>query len=170
MIFLGIDPGKSGGWAVVGSECKAGVMPMVDKEIDAKALHDLLKRYQPAFVAVEKAASMSGTTASGGRLSAPRSMFSYGMGYGKIRGILEAGLWPHALVTPQAWKKQILAGTAKDKAAAIEHCRRAYPDINLTPGSRRKPHDGIADAVCIAEYAARNAPRGVPVALVPGQY
>lgn len=67
-------------------------------------------------------------------------------------GIVEAAGIPYRLVTPQAWKKRVLAGTTKDKDAAISFVRRAYPTIDLTPGKKRTPHDGIADAVCLAEW------------------
>ncbi len=63
---------------------------------------------------------------------------------------------PHLAVTPQAWKKAVLAGTARDKAAAIAFATRRFPGVPLlaTPRSRT-PHDGVADAVCLAEYARR---------------
>jgi crossover junction endodeoxyribonuclease RuvC len=81
------------------------------------------------------------------------------------------------LVTPQAWKKVVLPGLIPAKAklppdataaqkkaasaankkagkdAAIGWCRRAYPSVSLIPEGCRVPHDGIADSLCIAEYA-----------------
>jgi crossover junction endodeoxyribonuclease RuvC len=81
-------------------------------------------------------------------------MFKFGFVTGVMHGIISTLAIPLYLVTPQAWKKKILAGTAKDKDAAIDYCRRVYPDVSLLATERsRKPHDGMADALCIARYA-----------------
>ena len=73
-------------------------------------------------------------------------------GYGILLGILGALKISTVRVTPQAWKKAILAGTKKDKDAAIEYVNMKYPDFELILPRCRKPHDGMADAICIAEY------------------
>jgi hypothetical protein len=62
---------------------------------------------------------------------------------------------PIELVTPQAWKKLILAGTPKDKDASIAYCRRAFPNVPLIPLRYRVPHDGIADSLCLLQYGLR---------------
>ncbi len=64
------------------------------------------------------------------------STFKFGQGYGSILGIAAALSIPTELVTPQAWKKVVLAGTAKDKDAAVGYCRRAFPNVSLLPGPR----------------------------------
>jgi crossover junction endodeoxyribonuclease RuvC len=87
------------------------------------------------------------------------STFNYGKGFGKILGMIETMGISHQLVRPRAWKRTVLAGTKKDKAAAVSYVRRKYPMIDLMPGTCRKPHDGIADAVCIADYAIRELSR-----------
>ena len=48
-----------------------------------------------------------------------------------------------------------------DKNTSIDLCKRLFPDINLlaTPRSR-KPHDGMAEALLIAEYGRRHYERG----------
>jgi crossover junction endodeoxyribonuclease RuvC len=69
---------------------------------------------------------------------------------------LAAGLSiPVELATPQRWKGVVLHGSAKDKDAAISWCRRAFPDVALVPPGCRKPHDGMADALCLLEYGRR---------------
>jgi len=83
------------------------------------------------------------------------SMFNYGMGFGELKGLLTGLGVPYKEIQPQRWKKDILQGTKKDKGAAIKYCQMAYPTIDLTPGRKTKPHDGIADAVCIAEYCKK---------------
>jgi crossover junction endodeoxyribonuclease RuvC len=94
------------------------------------------------------------------------SVFRFGFGAGLWVGILGALGIPFERVPPQAWKKAVLAGTAKDKAAAIAYCSRRFPAASLlaTPRST-KPHDGLADALCLAEYGRRLlvGARAVPV-------
>ena len=98
----------------------------------------------PYSAFVEKCHSMPG--------QGVKSMFSFGGAYEGIFGLL-AGLQISArIVPPQAWKKAILAGTAKDKPAAIAYCRRRWPSVSLIPEGCRVAHDGMADALCIAAY------------------
>ena len=147
MIFIGIDPGQKGGIAILSNSMNKGVlMPLYGKEIDAAAILEYINEVQgERFVCVEKAQAMP--------KQGVVSMFKYGKGFGKILGVLESSRISHQLVTPQAWKKIVLAGTNRDKHAAIEFCQRMYPMIDLQPGKCRTPQDGIADAVCIAHFA-----------------
>ncbi len=84
------------------------------------------------------------------------SIFHFGEGYGRWQGMLDALRIPYQVVRPQEWKRVVLAGTARDKVAAIDFVARRYPGVGLlaTPRSR-VPHDGMADAVCLAEYGRR---------------
>lgn len=142
----GIDPGQSGGIAVIASDqAEAEPMPLAGKEIDGRALAKWLLDRSPRIVVIEKVGAMRGQGVT--------STFKFGRNYGAVLGVVEACGLAYRLVTPQAWKKSVLAGTSKDKDAAIEHVHRAYPGVDLAPGRRTKPHDGIADAVCLAEYA-----------------
>jgi crossover junction endodeoxyribonuclease RuvC len=82
------------------------------------------------------------------------SMFNFGFSTGALHGIVATLGIPRYLVTPTKWKNNVLSGTKKDKEAAIDWCRRAYPDVNLLATEKsRKPHSGMADALCIARYA-----------------
>jgi len=40
------------------------------------------------------------------------------------------------------------------KAASLAYVREHYPDLNLIPPRARNPHDGLADAVCIAVWGS----------------
>ena len=155
MTVIGIDPGKSGGVAgIPGADSEwapawAEEVPTCGKEIDGHELARKLREIAPEMVIVEKAQAMpkQGVT----------SMFNYGRGFGLILGVLEGLAIPYRLVTPQAWKNKVLAGTPKDKSAAENYVRKAYPTIDLSPGKKRTPHDGMADAACIADYGIRIA-------------
>jgi crossover junction endodeoxyribonuclease RuvC len=148
MIVIGIDPGKKGGIAVIdgkGQESLVWPMPLAGKEIDWTRVADLLEWNGPKFAYVEKVHAMPGQGVT--------SMFSFGKNFGGLLGVLGALEIPLTLVTPQAWKKKVLAGTSKDKDAAVDFCRRRYPQVNLLATERsRVPHDGMADALCIATY------------------
>jgi len=158
MNIIGIDPGKSGGIASINATGQASgdVMPIIGKEIDGHELARILTATAPDLVIIEKV----GAARVNGRPQGGTSMFTFGTGYGRLLGVCEALGIPYRLVTPQAWKKRVLAGTAKDKGAAIAFVKRAFPMVDLTPGKKRVPHDGIADAVCLAEYGRQLMAKG----------
>lgn len=149
--IIGIDPGKQGGIAVLDQHGKIVLlepMPIAGKDIDlgnlADTIYNMYSKYDVEAY-IEKVGAMPGQGVT--------SMFTFGFGTGAVHGILAAFKVPRYLVTPQAWKKVILAGTSKDKEAAIEYCRRAYPTIDLKATKlSKKPHSGMADAICIALY------------------
>lgn len=148
MNVVGIDPGQSGGIACIGpDEVEAIPMPLAGKEVDGRALAIWLRERNPRLVVVERVASMPGQGVS--------STFKFGRNYGAILGVIEACGLAYQLVTPQAWKRAVLAGTSRDKTAAVEHCHRMYPGVDLAPGRKRVAHDGMADALCLAEYGRR---------------
>jgi hypothetical protein len=52
--------------------------------------------------------------------------------------------------------RDLLQGVAGDgKQRAISWARQACPGLDLTPGAMRKPHDGLADAACLALWGQR---------------
>ncbi|MDS3860156.1 Holliday junction endonuclease [Thermosynechococcaceae cyanobacterium BACA0444] len=149
MNLAAVDPGLSGGLAILhGGNVIAKPLPIAGKDLDLATLAQWLKESNPGLVVVEKVHSMPGQGVA--------SMFTFGKGFGAILGIAAALNISVELVTPQAWKKVVLAGSQKDKNAAIDYCRRAFPQVSLLPGPRcRKPHDGMADALCLLEYGRR---------------
>ena len=147
MIYVGIDPGQSGGIAIIqGEVVTVRAMPVRDKEIDAREIHSILAFLpERTMVFMERVHAMPGQGVT--------SMFTFGKGYGKILGVLETMDIPYVLITPQTWKNVVLVGTDKGKSAAVEFCRARYPKVLLLETPRcRVPHDGMADALCIAEY------------------
>lgn len=150
--LCGIDPGQDGAFAVLGHGKlypDVHVIPLAGKEIDAGKLAFWLNELDVSHVVMELVHSMPKQSC--------RTTFKQGQNYGTILGVLGALRMPCTLVTPQAWKKEILAGTPKDKAAAIAYCRRMYPTCPLLANERcRTPHDGMADALCIATYGLKH--------------
>lgn len=144
-MIVGIDPGLEGGIAIVGdAEVSAIPLPIIGKEVDVAALVHALNRANPDVVVIEKLGVRPKQSAQSGATS--------GTNYGVLLGVVQALGYPLRIIRPQEWKGVVLKGTKKDKDAAINHVRRAYPALDLTPGRKRVPHDGMADAVCIAEY------------------
>jgi len=159
MIYVGIDPGKDGGFVAVSADgaevLTACITPTIfvgkggkrDYDITAmRALIANLSAKHDLFVTIEAQQAMpkQGVT----------SMFSLGYGFGLWVGLVH-GL-PHQVVKPAAWKKEMLDGLpGKDKGADIIAAERLLPALELTPGRRKKPHDGLADAGLLALYGLR---------------
>jgi hypothetical protein len=169
--FVGIDPGFLGGVAVLredGYLAQAVPMPVEEtggkRQIDIPSLVDLLATYgSVATVSRPRASVVVALERAGARPGEGRgSIATYLQGYGEIRGALRALSISMLDVAPQTWKKLIFTGRAKgktkaeQKAAAVAYVRQRYPDANLLPTPRHKvPKDGIAEAICLAEYAMR---------------
>jgi len=158
MFVLGLDPGKGGGVAIVGAKlCAAAPMPVMEVgskwEVDVARLIEWFE----SVVTDRRAVNLAAIEQVSSR---PKqgvvSTFSFGQCYGELIGAMKALDILVNRVPPQTWKAEILGGTEKDKAAAVAYVLREHPDLNLlaTPRSR-KPHDGMADAVCLADYAWR---------------
>lgn len=154
-VFIGIDPGLSGGAAVIDWNGKVSVaypLPLLNEQLDYNALtqmlYDLMKHYD-CHTWIEKVSAMPGQGVS--------SMFKFGFVTGAIHGILSAIQMPYSTVTPQAWKKKVLVGIERNKdnpkEAALIYCMREYPTVSLLATSRsKKPHSGIVDSLCIATF------------------
>ena len=169
MIIVGIDPGLSGAIAFIkGKKVKIYPIPTFKltkskKTFDENKIRNYLKKYKVDHVFIEKVSAMP---IMGGKQcpvcrrkpsQGVTSSFNFGAGWGLLRGICVGLSLPYTLVTPQAWKKVMCAGMAKgSKDVSIIVAKRIWPKINLLPTSRcRKDSDGMADAVCIAEYGRR---------------
>lgn len=152
-VILGIDPGLYGAVAAIGLDgCALWAVPLPTigrkrREIDVAALARLVRQQRVGLAVVESVASRPGQGVVG--------VFSFGRTLGRIEGMLATLLIPVELVTPQRWKGEVLAGTAKDKAAAIVYARKRFPTVELVPRGCRVPHHGIAEALCMAEYGQR---------------
>ena len=150
--IAGFDPGKQGALAVI-HEDRDGTRGFIHTEelpydgrlVSVPALHDLFDVIEPDMVIIEEQA---GRPKDG--ISTINTLMR---AYGQLVGMCQALNLHMHLVKPALWKRKILYGYATDvKDGACEYVATKWPDVNLRPGRKRKPHDGIADAVCIAEY------------------
>ncbi len=141
--YIGIDPGKSGALALLTEDGQCTVVPFQESAYTA-----ILKAASgPSSVCcLEKVGAMPGQGVV--------SMFNFGHNLGYIEGLLQAFDIPYQLVPPQTWKKEFCV--TSDKNTSIEVCRKLFPHVCLLPTSRsRKPSDGMAEAMLLAEYARR---------------
>jgi crossover junction endodeoxyribonuclease RuvC len=148
MISVGIDPGKSGGIAVMQNNKIRDLVPYSDTAVIeiCEELQDNIHNDIPVKCCLEKVGAMPGQGVV--------SMFSFGQTFGFIRGVLEAFYIPYQLVPPQRWKKEFTI--TKDKTTAVEACQRLFPGVNLLATDKcKRPHDGMAEALLMAEYARR---------------
>lgn len=141
--YIGIDPGKSGALALLTEDGQCTVVPFQESAYTA-----ILKAASgPSSVCcLEKVGAMPGQGVV--------SMFNFGHNLGYIEGLLQAFDIPYQLVPPQTWKKEFCV--TSDKNTSIEVCRKLFPHVSLLPTARsRKPSDGMAEAMLMAEYARR---------------
>lgn len=142
--YIGIDPGKSGALAILYDDGQVET-----HAFDAGVYTHTLKAVRGVdsiICCVEKVSAMPGQGVV--------SMFNFGHNLGFIEGLLRAYGIPYQLVPPQTWKKEFSLNS--DKAKSIEVCQKLFPNANLLATIRsRKPSDGIAEAILMAEYARR---------------
>lgn len=150
-MILGIDPGLSGCCVLLDSEGKYIDhlhMPVMQlgkrREINIGHVSEWIREreiereqcVQKAFI--EDVHSMPKQGSS--------STFSFGWSAGALNAMLLLGSFPHARVTPQAWKKR--AGViGKDKDAARV---RAIQEYRVQDLNKKGKGQALADAIWIA--------------------
>ena len=154
---IGIDPGMRGavvlvadevvvGWAAdryvrgktyLPAEMAAAVLDLVDA-----ARVGGVANARRVVAAIERQQSRPGQGHVG--------PYTTGYGYGLWLGILAALGTPHHEATPAQRRRGLGLGGAKGKGPVIALVQARLPSLDLTPGRRRMPHDGLADAAAIA--------------------
>lgn len=149
---VGFDPGKEGAFCLM----QDGLMPVVvtfpfnGLEMDLRFIYEWLRRIDDSYLSpptlvIEKVHAMPGQGVT--------SMFTFGSGFGELKALAKILAYPTILVTPQEWKKHVLAGTDKSKGATVEWALRTYP--SLQPELLKKSglaHMGKVDALAICHY------------------
>lgn len=154
MIYIGVDPGQRGGYAVIStSETGQAVFAYPwDDTFFVTEMQALSRTGNGIVAAVEKVGAMPHQGVS--------SMFSFGQSYGFIQGVLTALGIPYQLVPPRKWKAEFgLLNTSKEDSVRV--AKRLFPGVNLLPSERcRKDSDGMSDSLLMAEYARRHFGEG----------
>ena len=143
MIYIGIDPGRSGAIAMIYSDGDVYVMPLKET-----TLINVLRATAglPSRCCLEKVHAMPKQGVA--------STFAFGENFGYIKGVLECNGISYQEISPERWKREF--GLTSDKARSVEVCRRLFPDVSLRPTERsRVDDDNMAEALLMAEYARR---------------
>ena len=146
MIYVGIDPGASGGIVAIGpdnhvlvhAKCPDTVHDLADVY---RYICELPGRYDDCSIkaTIEAVHSMPGNSG--------RSMFTFGTNYGQWLGILATLKIPYVQVTPQKWMKFYgsLPKDKKDRKNHIKHlAQQRFPKVKITLST--------SDAMLISNY------------------
>ena len=163
MKYVGIDVGLSGGIAEIDEHmnCVLWDMPVYlvkqgssKKELDE---HELIRIFnnikiinreddEKIFIGVEKQQAFTGQGVT--------SMFKLGYQYGFIVGTLRMLGLPFEIIAPKTWQKELGIVGENTKSAAYAKASALFPNATLKT-ERGKIKDGLADALCIAEFTRR---------------
>lgn len=145
---LGIDPGLSGGLALLSeNEQWHAPVPVRDGNVvDIEALLAILREQAIGRAIVERQQDRRGKGEAG--------VATKWINYGRILAALELANVPYYEVHAALWHEQLgLSGTGDTKAAAVQFCEaRGYPVPMTSERKDARPHDGIADAYCLAAW------------------
>lgn len=153
MILIGIDPGQSGAVATLKPSWEGLTTTAIVMPESVLYFAEYLGRHacgKNAHIFIEKAQSFPKQGIA--------SAFNYGVHFGELLGVIQALGLSHTLVSPRTWTKVMHQGTKDDepKKRSLEACRRIFPNIKLEATERSKrAHDGIVDALLLAEYGRR---------------
>ena len=159
MNFIGIDPGLQGGIAIIPPEqdkIETLAMPVIPQGKKKAYNHPFLKKFfnfsQPSdFYAIleeQHSFPQQGVV----------STCSLCYGFGALKQCLVDFAIPHEVIPAKDWQKEfgISGRKGNTKAQALQICQSLFPNLNLLATERsKKPHEGIVDAVLIAEFARR---------------
>ncbi len=140
MLFLGIDPGQSGGLAILNPNfVDPTVIPFKDLTDRDTALAFEVCNYPDVVGMIENVHSFPGQGVA--------SSFKFGMHFGFLRGLLAASDASYEFVSPQSWQKAMGCLTKGDKNVSKAAAQRLFPSVKVT--------HAIADALLIAEHCRR---------------
>jgi crossover junction endodeoxyribonuclease RuvC len=152
MIYIGIDPGVSGGLAFLddaGSVLLVARMPATMRDLidlfNAGDGYPLPTGHRLRAV-LERV--NAGVFAMGGkRRMGAVSAFTFGRGFGRLEGALAAARVPYDEVAPVKWQTVMGCRTGGDKNISKARAQQLFPDLTVT--------HAIADALLLAEYGRR---------------
>lgn len=157
MIFAGIDPGLSGGIALLLDETEVHKMPSIDTIEELVELFLKIKATGNIKVVIEKQIlkphHIVRKCACGKVTSVPvmqAGVITNFTNYGRLLGIMAALQIPYEEIDAAKWKKYFKL--TKDKKESIALAKQLFPALANTI----KQKDGLAEALLIAEFGRRN--------------
>lgn len=163
MNYIGIDPGKDGAFVVLSAHreiVKIALMPTIGKEYDKPEMIKVVQQYDIRHAVLENvhAPQLGGRT----------SCFEFGRGKGLLEMLLFALEIPHTQVLSRTWQKEMWSGikiqyktltprkVVDTKSTSLLAAKSLFPSQDLRKSTRASnPHDGIVDALLMAEYCRR---------------
>jgi hypothetical protein len=174
--IVGVDPGKTGAIAILhpGLQVITHIIPLIGNELDLSALNVLLEYFtdEPnVHFFVEDVHAIFGSAAG--------ATFNFGFVCGAIQMGVIGTRCPFTLIQPKTWQKVIYQGIPEIRKPVIQikvgkragqsipgrldtkkmseiAAKRLFPTVDLRATNRcKKSHDGIVDALLIAEYGRR---------------
>ncbi len=191
-LYLGIDPGKSGGIVALkpdGTVVDKFIMPILGDNLDVAKMYDLFKALHDRYhitVILEDVHSIFGMSAA--------TNWTFGYVCGAIEAVVLCLKLKMVKVAPKTWQKEIWINSDKvykpkkpeqknpsidTKPTSICAAARLFPREDLRgeiiikyyadsaanrkagkankeiPSAKKEPHDGIVDALLMAEYGRR---------------
>jgi hypothetical protein len=146
-ITIGIDPGKSGGYAIAWGKSYSSInLHTLGEDFEfVEHIHDLVDH--PDVTSIEAVVELVPPFA--GKMIPSSTSFKLGENYGFIQGVLRTAGIPFTLVRPQEWQKGLsgLKGLTsnKRKKVLMNHAKQFFPN---TKGLTLK----TADAILILRY------------------
>lgn len=166
MNIIGIDPGKNGAIVILserGEILEKRVMPLIaNTDLDTRILQEIFLTYPSSIAFMESVHAIFGSSA--------KATFSFGYICGSIHAILSCSQIPFVKVPPKTWQKVIFQGIPEikkpaqngqkskidTKAMSALAAKRLFPTADLRKTNQcKRSHDGIIDALLIAEYGRR---------------
>ncbi len=147
-VWLGVDPGVSGGLASIHRGGRACAESMPDTE---KGIWKWFKTDSPVYIiaVIEKVGGYVG-----GHPHPGSSMFTFGVSYGGLRMALVAAGIRFEAVTPSVWQKALGVPTKTKSESKADHKNKLkkfaadlFPELKVTLAT--------ADALLLAWYARR---------------
>lgn len=141
MKYVGADPGKSGGIAII--DDAGGYVDFVraDGTIQeiAQRIHENIQPEGPTFAVVEKVASSP--------QMGVRSAFTFGKSAGGLEAVLAGAGVPYRMVSPSKWQGAMGCRSGGDKNVTKAAAASMFPKVKVTHRN--------ADALLLAWYAKR---------------
>jgi len=143
-IVVGIDPGISGGIAVVNSYKVSGVLDVIKMPETIADLSEYFRKLQVRFpgdyaVYLEKVSGMPHQSL--------RSTWTFARNIGQIEGVVSALGYRLLEVPPRVWQGTLKCLSKGDKNVTKAKAQALYPNTKIT--------HAIADALLIAHYGWR---------------
>ena len=138
--YMGIDPGQSGGIAVVSEPGEPWAVKMPDTERDIWDIFTMWTNQEGSIQAlIEKVHAMPKQGVS--------STFKFGRGYGFLRACLIGAGIPFQEITAAQWQGKLHCRTRGKKNVTKQLAQQWFPELQITHAT--------ADALLLAELCRR---------------